>query len=99
MSFYILDGDGARLFVRLTPRARRNEITGTIEVDGRQALAVRLAAPPVEGAANKALIAFLAEKLGVPRSAVSIETGEKSRLKVVRIRGLGEQALRRLEQD
>jgi uncharacterized protein (TIGR00251 family) len=51
-------------------------------------LAVRLAAPPVEGAANKALIAFLAEAFGVSKSAVRVESGERSRRKRVRISGL-----------
>jgi len=51
-------------------------------------LAVRLAAPPVEGAANKALIAFLAEAFGVSRSAVRVESGERARRKRVRISGL-----------
>jgi len=96
MSFYALADDGARFAVRLTPRARRDEIAGVVEVDGKPALAVRLTAPPVEGAANKALIAFLAERLGVPKSAVAIEAGEKSRLKIVRVHGVAEEVLARL---
>lgn len=88
--------DEALLHVRVTPRARRNELGGL--TDG--VLAVRLAAPPVEGAANKALIVLLAEALGLPKSALRIESGERSRHKRVRISGLpaGEVA-RRLEQD
>ena len=96
MSFYTLDGDGARIAVRLTPRARRDEIAGVVEVDGRPALAVRLTAPPVEGAANKALIAFLADRLGIAKSALAIEVGDKSRLKIVRVRGAATDALLRL---
>jgi uncharacterized protein (TIGR00251 family) len=96
MTFYVLDADGARLAVRLTPRAKRDEFAGVVEVDGRQALAVRIVAPPVEGAANKALIAFLADRLGVAKSAVSIESGEKSRLKIARVRGVAEERLERL---
>jgi uncharacterized protein (TIGR00251 family) len=76
--------DEALLNVRVTPRARRNAL-GPME-DGE--LAVRLAAPPVEGAANKALIAFLAEAFGVPKSAVRVESGERSRRKRLRISGL-----------
>jgi uncharacterized protein (TIGR00251 family) len=76
--------DEALLNVRVTPRARRNAL-GPME-DGE--LAVRLAAPPVEGAANKALIAFLAEAFGVSKSAVRAESGERSRHKRVRISGL-----------
>jgi uncharacterized protein (TIGR00251 family) len=76
--------DEAVLQVRVTPRARRNAL-GHME-DG--VLAVRLAAPPVEGAANKALIAFLAETFGISKSAVRVESGERSRRKRVRIAGL-----------
>jgi uncharacterized protein (TIGR00251 family) len=88
------DGDGIRLSVRVTPRARKSAVTGLVEVsDGRVALAVKLAAPPVDGAANDALIAFLAAGLGVGRSSVQIVSGEKSRLKMVRIAGLSAAAV------
>jgi len=60
-------------------------------------LAVRLTAPPVEGAANKALTAFLAEAFEVSKSAVSVESGKRSRHKRVRISGLTvEEVARRL---
>ncbi len=55
--------------------------------DGRPALSVRIAAPPVDGAANATLIAFLAKSLGLPRTAMTIASGETSRLKLLRIRG------------
>jgi uncharacterized protein len=85
-AFFQPDGNGVRLTLRVTPRARRSQITGPVEAgEGRSALAVKLAAPPVEGAANEALIAFLAQELGVGRSALRIVSGEKSRLKVVRV--------------
>ena len=76
--------DEVLLHVRVTPRARRNAL-GVME-DG--VLAVRLAAPPVEGAANKALIAFLAETFGVSKSAIRVESGERARRKRVRVAGL-----------
>jgi uncharacterized protein (TIGR00251 family) len=65
-------------------------------VDGLRgdAVLIRLAAPPVEGAANEALIAFLSEALGVPRRSIAIVSGEKSRDKRVRIEGLDEAAAR-----
>jgi uncharacterized protein (TIGR00251 family) len=69
-------------------------------VDGRrgEAVLVRLNAPPVDGAANEALIAFLAETLGVPRRAISVIAGGTSRDKRVRIVGLErEAALARLQ--
>ena len=82
------DGEGgARLRVRVTPRAKRSALAGLTEVDGKPALAVRLAAPPVDGAANKALTRFLAEALDLPRSAVRIVSGETGRLKSIHLSG------------
>jgi uncharacterized protein (TIGR00251 family) len=57
------------------------------------AFLVRLAAPPVEGAANDALVAFLAELLDLPRRNISIVSGEKSRAKRVAISGLSADAV------
>jgi uncharacterized protein (TIGR00251 family) len=79
---------GARLRVRVTPRARRTAFAGLTEVDGRPALAIRLAAPPVDGAANTALLAFLADTLKMPKSCLRLLSGEASRLKIVAIRGI-----------
>jgi uncharacterized protein (TIGR00251 family) len=91
---YADDGDGVRLAVRVTPRARLNEIGEIVEDQkGKTILSVRLAAPPVEGAANTALVAFLAERLGVARSAVAIVMGATGRRKIVRISGLSADAL------
>ena len=75
---------GVTLAVRVTPRARKNEIVGV----AGEAIKVKLAAPPVEGAANAALCAFLAEKLGVRKSAVTLVAGQASRQKVVRVEGV-----------
>jgi uncharacterized protein len=69
------------LEVRVIPRAQKTEFSG--ERDGR--MVVRLAAPPVDDAANAALIAFLAEHYNVPRSRVRIVSGERSRNKRVEI--------------
>jgi uncharacterized protein (TIGR00251 family) len=79
--------------VRVIPRAPRSRIDGL----RAGALLVRLAAPPVEGAANDALIALLAERLGCPRRQLAIVAGEKSRDKRVRIDGFTvEEAMARL---
>jgi uncharacterized protein len=75
---------GVTLAVRVTPRARKNEIVGV----AGEAIKVKLAAPPVEGAANAALCAFLAEQLGVRKSAVTLVAGQTSRHKVVRVEGV-----------
>ena len=68
----------------MIPRAKKTEAAG--ERGG--ALVVRVAAPPVEGAANDALIEFLASSLGVPRRAIRIVSGERGRLKRVAIAGI-----------
>lgn len=81
-------GDGILLTVRVTPKASRTALVGTVSLpDGRAALAIRLAAPPVDGAANAELIAFLGKMLGVPKSAVTLATGQTGRLKTVRLSG------------
>ncbi len=87
--------DGVTLVVRVTPRARKNEIVG---VEG-EALRVRLHAPPVEGAANVALCALLAEALGVRSSAVTLLTGQTGRVKVVHVRGVTADQVQALARD
>jgi uncharacterized protein (TIGR00251 family) len=69
--------------VRVVPRASKSEIAGSH--DG--ALKVRIASPPVDGAANEELIKFLAKSFGVTRSAVEIVSGHSSRLKKMAITG------------
>lgn len=85
----------ARIQVRLTPRSARDEIAGWQE----GSLRVRVSAPPVEGKANAALERLLAKALGVPKIAVGIISGGRSRDKTVIIDGLSQdEALRRLRQ-
>lgn len=74
-------GDGVSLQVSVSPNAKRTAADGLH--DG--ALRVRLAAPPIEGRANAALVAWLAEELGVPRRDVVVALGESSRRKRVDI--------------
>jgi uncharacterized protein (TIGR00251 family) len=78
--------------IRVIPRARKTEIAG--ERDG--ALVVRVAAPPVEGAANEALVEFLAAKLCVPKRAVRIVAGERGRVKRVAVDGVTDDDIRAL---
>lgn len=80
---------GVTFAVRVVPRARRNQISGR----HGDAIKIRLTAPPVEGAANAALCAFLAECLGVRQQAVEILSGHNSRAKIVRVVGLGAQQI------
>jgi uncharacterized protein (TIGR00251 family) len=76
--------DGVSLAVRVQPRARRNAIVGELG----DALKIALTAPPVDGRANEACIEFFAELLSVPRSSVTIASGQTSRNKVVRVTGI-----------
>ena len=74
--------------VRVAPRADRNALVGIIRGgDGRPALQVRLTAPPVEGAANHALIEFLAACLGLRKADIGIRSGATSRFKVLHLQG------------
>jgi uncharacterized protein len=76
--------------VRVHPRAKKNAITGEVG----DALKVALTAPPVEGKANEACIEFFAKLLNLPRSSVTIASGQSSRNKVIRISGLTAQQVR-----
>lgn len=77
----------------MTPGARRSEFAGV--ADGR--LRVRLAAPPAEGRANAELVRLLAKQLGIPREAVGLAAGGRSRRKLVRLTGVTlDEAQRRL---
>src|SRR6266487_2881159 len=84
---------GITIKVLVSPRASTNRVMGV--QDG--ATKIALTAPPVEGAANKALVDFLAKALGVPKSNVYLAAGETSRRKLVSVVGIGaETALQKL---
>ncbi|MBK8002884.1 MAG: YggU family protein [Gemmatimonadetes bacterium] len=85
--------DGIRIALQVQPRASRSEVLG-LQGD---ALKVRVQAPPVEGAANQAVVELVAEALGVRRGAVSLVAGETGRRKVVAVAGItAAEAARRL---
>ena len=81
-------GGGAVLEILAQPRASRSRVVG--EHDGR--LKIQLAAPPVDGEANAALLAYLADALGVKRADLALLAGETGRRKRVRVSGLGAEA-------
>ncbi|HSD32675.1 MAG TPA: DUF167 domain-containing protein [Gemmatimonadales bacterium] len=78
-----------RIVVHVVPRARTTEVAGR----HGDAVRIRLAAPPVDGAANAELVRFLAERLGVPRRAVSIVRGATARRKAITIEGLSAESV------
>ena len=86
------DENGTVFPVRVVPKASRSEIVGS---EGGT-LKVRIAAPPVKGKANKALVKLLAKTLGVSGSQVEIISGHKTRRKTVRVYGVDSEALRDL---
>ena len=82
---------GVTFAIKVQPRARKNAITGELG----DALKLALTAPPLEGRANEACIEFLANLLDVPRSSVTIASGETSRNKVIRVAGMTADEIRR----
>ena len=82
----------ARLTVRVTPRASRDEV-GAFDLETSM-LRVRISAPPVDGRANEALTRLLASHLGVPRGAVRVVGGASARTKRVEVEGLTGEELR-----
>jgi uncharacterized protein len=82
---------GVTFAVKVQPRAKKNSITGEVG----DALKLALIAPPIEGRANQACIEFFANLLDVPRSSVTIASGETSRNKIIRVAGLSVNEVRR----
>lgn len=98
MKPYAAQPDGVRLALRLTPRAARNGADGTgVDSEGRAFLKLRLVAPPVDGAANQALIAFLAKTLSLRKADIVIRSGETSRMKILHLAGDSTTILARLD--
>jgi uncharacterized protein (TIGR00251 family) len=73
--------NGVRVFVQITPNAKKSEIIGVLD----DALKIKLQAQPIEGKANEALVRFLADLLEVPKSSVAITHGHTGRRKTIEI--------------
>lgn len=86
---WLINGEGLSIRVKASPKASRSAIKGVVDLPDGPALAIAIAAPPVDGEANAALAAFLAKSLGVAKGAASVETGSSSRIKRVLVRGDG----------
>jgi uncharacterized protein (TIGR00251 family) len=84
-----IQGDVVFLHVKVQPRASRTEIGGPL---GNE-LKIKVSAPPVDSAANEALVEFLAETLDCPRNAIQIVRGQTSRHKILSIHGLAPEAV------
>lgn len=83
---FTLDMTGATLTIRATPKASKTAVTGVVALEGdATALGLRVAAPPVDGAANDEVVRFVAKALRVGRSAVTLVAGQTSRIKRLRI--------------
>ena len=82
--------EGVRLRIKAVPRASRSEVAG---IHGNE-VRIRLAAPPVDGAANEELIRFLADALSVRRTAIRLVSGQTSRSKVITIAGVALEQVR-----
>jgi hypothetical protein len=82
---------GVTFPVKVHPRAKKNAITGEVG----DALKVSLTTPPIDGKANASCVEFFAKLLKVPRSSVTIASGETSRAKVIRVAGLSAEEVRR----
>ena len=88
-------GNGVTFAVKVHPRAKKNAITGELG----EALKISLTTPPVDGRANEACVEFFAKLLKVPRSSVTIASGQTSRNKVIRVAGISAAELsKRIEQ-
>jgi uncharacterized protein (TIGR00251 family) len=91
MGLRVTDGGGrVRFSVRVQPRASKSELAG----EYGDAVRIRLAAPPVDGAANDELVAFLSSTFAVARKSVRILAGENARSKLIEIEGITERAVR-----
>ena len=83
------------LMLQVQPNAKRNEVLGFAE----GILRLKIAAPPVEGKANKELISFLSKTLGINKSSITIDRGHTSKVKIVTILGLDrDQIYERIEE-
>jgi uncharacterized protein (TIGR00251 family) len=98
MTPYAAMAGGVRLALRLTPRASRNGVDGIVaDAEGQPLLKLRLVAPPVDGAANEALIAFLAKTLSLRKADITIRSGETSRIKILHLAGDSAAILQKLD--
>tara|TARA_B100000745_G_C19978636_1_gene331452 strand:- start:216 stop:515 length:300 start_codon:yes stop_codon:yes gene_type:complete len=90
LSWLKADEDGVYLTVRVQPQASQTAIVGLLD----NALKIRLTAPPLNGGANEALVAFLAKQLQRPKSSIKLSHGHHNRIKSLWIQGVDEKTVR-----
>ena len=90
--------DGIKLFIRLSPKAKREGLEGIyIDPDGNQRLKIAVPAAPVDGKANEALIKWLAKYLHVAKTSITLIAGETDRAKTLLISGKPEELAAKFE--
>lgn len=95
-NWFRVSADGSiTLTLHIQPGAKKTEIAGR----HGEALKIRLAAPPVDGKANEALLKFVARQLGLPKTAVTLKSGQTSRQKVLELEGCTPARVAALEND
>ena len=96
--FYQSAPDGLKIFVRLSPKAKREGFEGIhTDPDGTQRMKFAVSAPPVDGKANEALIKGLAKQLHIAKSAITLVSGTTDRSKTLLITGNTAELIKKLE--
>ena len=96
--FYQTTPDGLKVFVRLSPKAKREGIEGThTDPDGTERIKIAVSAPPVDGKANEALIKWLAKYLHIAKSSITLVSGTTDRSKTLMIAGNAAELIQKLE--
>ena len=96
--FYQTTPDGLKIFIRLSPKAKREGIEGVYAApDGSERLKIAVSAPPVDGKANEYLIKWLAKHLHIAKSAITLVSGTTDRSKTLLIKGNASELIKKLE--
>ena len=96
--FYQQTSDGLKVFIRLSPKAKREGMQGIhTDPDGTQRLKIAVSAPPVDGKANEALIKWLSKHLHIAKSAITLVNGATDRSKTLLIAGNIDELIKNLE--
>ncbi|HSF91841.1 MAG TPA: DUF167 family protein [Paracoccaceae bacterium] len=96
---WVTDGDALIVTLRLTPKGGKDALVGIVkDADDRPMIKAQVSAPPVDGAANTALIKLLSKSLGIPKSAIRFHSGETARVKRLRLTGDVPQIIEKLSE-